>query len=192
MARDEALRARLGAEARAEGLPALHARLAALDPVRAAEVHPHDERRLVRALEIIAATGEPASLRRAEWTGPDRVPAVFVGLQRTWEDLDRRIGRRTQAMFDAGVLDEARAFLAAGPSPESSKALGLPVLASVVEGRLDLDHARAEIARLTRRFARRQMTFFRSFANVTWLEVAEGEPAEVTAARVLAHVQSAS
>ena len=149
-------------------------------------MHPHDERRLIRALEIITATGAPASAARGQWDAPDRVPARLVGLSRAPDDLDRRIARRTELLFEAGVLEEARAFLAEGPSPEAHKALGLGVLAEVLAGGRSEASARAEITRLTRRFARRQLTFFRSFDDVTWLEVPPEEPTERTSERVLA------
>jgi len=186
VARDEALRERLKREANEQGPQALHARLLALDPARALQVHPHDERRLIRALEIIAATGAPASAARGQWEAPDRVPARLVGLSRTLDDLDRRIAQRTELIFEAGVLEEARAFLAADPSPEARKALGLEVLAEVLAASRSEASAREEITRLTRRFARRQLTFFRSFEDVTWLDVAPDEPNERTAERVLA------
>ncbi|MFM8980818.1 MAG: tRNA (adenosine(37)-N6)-dimethylallyltransferase MiaA [Planctomycetia bacterium] len=184
-ARDEALRARLAAESATQGPQALHARLAALDPARAAQLHPHDERRIVRALEIIASTGRPASALRQEWDAPDRVRARVVGLRRSPEDLDRRIAARSAQMVAQGVLEEARAFLAAGPSPEARKALGLDLLAGVLAGTHTLATAEQGLAQLTRRFARRQMTFFRGFDAIAWLDVPPDEPAATTAARVL-------
>lgn len=184
--RDETLRAALVERARLEGPAALHADLLARDPARAAQIHPRDERRLVRALEIIAATGSPASAARRQWSGPDRVAARVVGLRRGWADLDARIERRTSALFEQGVLEEARGFLAAAPSPEARKALGLEDLAQVLAGRQTHAQARARIAQLTRRFARRQMTFFRSFQGATWIDVGPDEPIHAIAARVLA------
>jgi tRNA dimethylallyltransferase len=184
--RDEALRARLVERARERGPEALHAELAEKDPARAREVHPKDERRLVRALEIIAATGRPASAARASWRGPDRTRARLTGLRRSWADLDGRIAARTRALFAGGVLAEAEAFLAADPSPEARKALGLEDLAQVLAGRLSEDEARARLEQATRRFARKQMTFFRSFPDVRWLDVPAQESPEETAARVLA------
>lgn len=184
-ARDEALRAQLAAESALAGPAALHARLAALDPARAAQLHPHDERRIVRALEIIASTGQPASASRAQWDAPDRVRARVVGLRRTPEDLDQRIEARTAQMLAQGVLEEARAFLACDPSPEASKALGLDLLREVLDGTRPLAGVHPELARLTRRFARRQMTFFRGFDAIEWLDIAAGEDATATAARVL-------
>ena len=183
--RDEALRADLVQRARTGGPEALHQELQRKDPARAAQVHPRDERRLIRALEIVHSTGSPASAVRKEWSGPDRVAARLVGLKRDWSDLDRRIEERTAALFERGVLEEARAFLAASPSPEARKALGLAALDDVLAGRMVESEARTLLARQTRRFARRQMTFFRSFAAVTWLDVPPAEPPETTAQRVL-------
>ncbi len=183
--RDEALRARLSGLAREQGPAALHAELVRRDPERAAQVHPHDERRLVRALEIVAATGRPASAARTQWSGPDRVRARVVGLARRADDLDRRIRERTRRLFDEGVLEEVRAFRAASPSPEAVQALGFAEVEAVLDGRLSVGEAVEAVARATRRFARRQATFFRSFRDVLWLEVPPDEPPEATAARVL-------
>jgi tRNA dimethylallyltransferase len=179
------LRARLARTARSAGVETLHRMLAERDPARAREIHPRDERRLVRALEIVEATGRPASEQRREWAGPDRVLARPIGLRRSWEDLDARIAARTRALFAAGVVDEARRLLAAGPSPEARRALGLDDLADLLAGRVDEAAAAESIARRTRRFARKQMTFFRSFAGVTWLDVAPDEHAADVASRAV-------
>jgi tRNA dimethylallyltransferase len=180
------LRARLAEIARREGVESLHRRLLERDPVRARQVHPHDERRIVRALEIVEATGRPASAQRSEWAGPDRVRARLVGLRRSGEDLDARVEARVRAMFEAGVEDEARRLLREDVGPEARRALGLDDLADLLAGRVDREGAIQSIARKTRRFARKQMTFFRSFEGVTWIDVPASESAEATAARVLA------
>ncbi len=183
--RDESYRRELRAIARARGRAALHDELARVDPPRAAELHPNDLRRVVRALEIVRATGRPASAQREEWSGPDRRPAVLYGLRRETDDLDGRIGRRTDRMFQAGVVEEVRALLARPPSAEAGKVLGLSTIAAHLGGELDEAAAREEIARRTRRFARKQRTFFRSFPGVRWVDVPADESAERTAERVL-------
>ncbi len=188
--RDAALRERLAAIARSEGPEGLHRRLAALDAARAAEIHPRDERRLVRALEIVETTGRPASAQRGEWTAPDRVAARLVGLRRRGDDLDARIEARTRALFEAGVEAEARWLLARKVAPEARRALGLDDLDALIAGTIDRDEATAAIARRTRRFARKQMTFFRSFRGVRWIDVEPGEPSPATAERVLAALRS--
>jgi tRNA dimethylallyltransferase len=183
--RDPALRRALIARAEAEGDDVLHAELAALDPARAAQVHPRDRRRVVRALEIIHSTGRPASDQRREWSGPDRRPARLYGLRRRPDDLASRIARRTRAMFEAGVVEEARALLARRLSGEAAKALGLDVLGRLLAGETTRAEAEEEIVRRTRRFARKQATFFASFEGVAWLDVEPDEPAARVAERVV-------
>ncbi|MDA1194112.1 MAG: tRNA (adenosine(37)-N6)-dimethylallyltransferase MiaA [Planctomycetota bacterium] len=186
--RDDAFRAELKARVDAEGAHVLHAELKARDPHRAEELHPHDLRRVVRALEIIRATGKRASLQRLEWAGPDRVRARVLGLRRSWADLDARIEARTQLMFEAGVVEEAREVLASKPppSPQARKVLGLAELKQVLAGTLTEAEAKARIAQRTRRYARKQMTFFRGFEALTWIDVAPDADAAAVAAEVLA------
>jgi tRNA dimethylallyltransferase len=191
--RDDAFRAALRARVEAEGPDVLHAELARVDPARAKELHPHDLRRVVRALEIVRATGRPASEQRLEWDGPDRVAARVVGLRRDPDDLDARIARRTDEMFAAGLVEEARALRAADPplSPQASQVLGLAELCELLDGEIDEAEARARIVRRTRRYARKQLTFFRGFDALTWIDVAPDDPPAAVAERVLAAVASA-
>jgi tRNA dimethylallyltransferase len=186
--RDEAYRARLEALAARRGPPRLHALLARADPARAAELHPNDTRRVVRALEILRATGRPASAFRGDWAGPDLQPAVVVRLCRRPQDLDDRIRRRVDAMFGAGVRDEARRLLAGDLLPEARKVLGLDVLARLLAGELDEAAAREALARKTRRYAKKQQTFFDSFEGVRILDVGADESAERVASRILAEL----
>ena len=184
--RDEDLRARLERLASEDGPASLHARLLAVDPVRAAEVHENDVRRIVRALEIVEATGGPASALRREWHAPDRRPLAIVGIRRSPEDLDRRIAERVDAMVALGVVDEVRAFRlrAETPSREAQSALGLADLGEHIEGRLALAECVERIVRATRRFSKRQATFFRQFP-VAWIDATEGVTADGVAARVI-------
>jgi tRNA dimethylallyltransferase len=190
VARDEAFRAALGARAERDGPAVLHAELEALDPLRAHEVHPNDLRRIVRALEIMRATGKPASAQREEWTGPDRRDAVLLRLVRDRDELDARIALRTERMFDGGVVEEAHALLQRSISPEAAKVLGLDVLRRLLAGEIDRDEAKASIAQKTRRFARKQETFFKSFDDVHVLHAKEGMPPEVLADEAVRIVQS--
>jgi tRNA dimethylallyltransferase len=181
--RNAALRARLEAEADEAGTASLHARLAAADPVRAAEVHANDRRRLVRALEIVEATGGPASALRREWDAPDRVATAVVVLRRSRDDLARRIRARVEAMAAGGVVEEARRLAASGTalSPEAGQAIGLQDLLAHVEGRLSLADWVDRTERATRAFARRQETFFKRFAGATWLDLGADATAESVA-----------
>jgi tRNA dimethylallyltransferase len=185
--RDARVRERLEALARDRGPEALHERLRALDPERAAALHGRDERRLVRALEIVETTGRPASAFRDRWDAPDRVPTAIVGLRRSREDLARRIDARVRAMAEAGLVAEARAFLArADVSPEAAQAIGLAEMREHLAARLSLKDALAGIARRTRRFARRQEAFFRRFASAVWVDAAPDAPPDALAAAAVA------
>ena len=181
---DPAYRSQLRALVAARGPEALHDRLAALDPVRAKALHPNDVRRVGRALEIIRSTGRPASDQRMDWSGPDRVPATVIGLRRPFEDLDARIEQRTRAMFEAGVVDEVKTLLQGPLSPQASQALGLQEVRDVLAGSMDEAEAMDRMAQRTRRFARKQMTFFRSFDRVTWVDAAADDTPEDLGARV--------
>lgn len=185
--RDDAYRAELRAAFEAEGPGWLHAELTQVDPERASELHPNDVRRLVRALEIVRATGKPASAFRQNWDGPDRMPARVAALRRSKEDLGDRITRRTELMFEAGLIEEARGLLAADPplSPAARRVLGLTELELLLQGEIDEAEAQARIVRRTRRFARKQMTFFKSFPGITWIDVAPDESAGDVADRLL-------
>ena len=168
------IRARLAAELHAVGAPALHARLARHDPAAAAAILPTNGRRIVRALEVIELTGGPFT---ATMPGFDSVyDTVQLGLDRT--DLDERVEQRVDRMMDHGFLDEVRALLASGlrGSPTAGKALGYAQLLAVLDdaGELcgDLVGAVADTVRATRRFVRRQRSWFRRDPRVAWLDAA--------------------
>jgi tRNA dimethylallyltransferase len=163
---DPALRASLEAEL-AAGAP-LHDRLRALDPVAAAKILPSNGRRIVRALEVIEMTGRPftASL-------PEPKPyydAVQIAVDRA--DLDERIATRVDSMWAAGLLDEVTALerrgLRAGRT--ASRALGYEQALAQLDGVLTAEQARAETTRATRRFVRRQRSWFRRDPRITWLD----------------------
>ncbi len=186
--RDDALRARLEALAAREGPSALWALLEAQDPVRAHELHRNDTRRLVRALEIVAGSGRPASALRREWSAPDRRPLAIVGLRREPADLEERIRRRAEGMLAEGVAAEVERLAAATPpaSRELRQALGLKDVEAYLGGSLSREGCVERLALRTRQFAKRQATFFAHFGAATWLDVAPDEPAARTAARVAA------
>jgi tRNA dimethylallyltransferase len=163
---DPALRARLEAEL-ASGAP-LHERLRQLDPVAATKILPSNGRRIVRALEVIEMTGRPFT---ASLPAPSPVFAsVQIAVDR--DDLDDRIARRVDFMWAAGLLDEVRGLESAGlrGGRTASRALGYQQALAQLDGRLTANQARAETIRLTRRFVRRQRSWFRRDPNVTWLD----------------------
>jgi len=170
--RDPALRARLEAEAAALGRPALHARLAAVDPAAAARILPNDLVRIVRALEIAAGGRTQSALHAEHAFKPDRYRALFLALDPPRPALHARLDARVEAMFAGGILDEARALLARLGSPLPPKLpIGYAEAAAVVEGTLPLAEAVRQVQVAHRRYAKRQVIWLRREAGVEWLPV---------------------
>ena len=167
---DPILRAELEAELVERGPDALHARLAQLDPAAAAAVLPTNTRRIVRALEVIALTGRPFPARLPT-PGRCRNDAVLVGIDRDTAELDQRIARRVARMFAAGLVDETRTLLAAGlrEGRTASRALGYQQVIAALDGAAQLTDAAADTVRATRRFVRRQRSWFRRDPRIHWL-----------------------
>jgi tRNA dimethylallyltransferase len=169
------IRARLYAELHDAGAERLHARLAAADPEAAAAILPTNGRRIVRALEVIELTGAPFSARMPGFESI--YDLVQLGLDRP--DLDERVEQRVHRMLALGFLDEVRRLLPAGlrESPTAGKALGYAQLLAVLDddGRIvgDLDEAVEQTIRGTRRFVRRQRSWFRRDPRVHWLDAAD-------------------
>lgn len=166
---DPQVRQRWEAELTAVGAAALHARLAGVDPEAAAHILVGNGRRVVRALEVIELTGRPfsATLPRQEYA----LPAVQLGLMLPRPVLDERIARRVDQMWRAGLVDEVRGLLSAGlgEGRTASRALGYAQVLRLLAGESDEGAAREETVRATRRFARRQESWFRRDPRVSWL-----------------------
>ncbi len=178
---DDAVRARLEAELAEVGPAALHARLAERDPEAAERVLPDNGRRIVRALEVGEITGRPfsASLPRLEYA---LARAVQVGVAIDRETLDARIAARVDAMFGAGLVDEVSRLLGEGlrEGRTAGSAIGYREVAAYLAGDLTLDEARERTAAATRRFARRQESWWRKDPRIHW--VRWDDPGRVDAA----------
>jgi tRNA dimethylallyltransferase len=170
---DPILRARLETDLAEHGAAALHARLAARDPAAAIAILPTNGRRIVRALEVIELTGRPfsATLPRP---GPPRYGAVMIGLDLDPAELDARVNARVDRMFAQGLVDEVRTLENRGlrEGRTASRALGYQQVLAAFDGDYDLAAAAAETARATRRFVRRQRSWFRRDGRITWLDAA--------------------
>jgi tRNA dimethylallyltransferase len=167
---DPVIRARLEAELAETGPAPLHARLGERDPVAAAKILPSNGRRIVRALEVIELTGQPFTAAL-----PDPKPfydAVQIGVDRDAAELDERIALRVDLMWAAGLLDEVRALDAAGirDGRTASRALGYQQALAQLDGVLTEAQAKDETVRGTRRFVRRQRSWFRRDPAITWLD----------------------
>ncbi|MDX3642772.1 tRNA (adenosine(37)-N6)-dimethylallyltransferase MiaA [Streptomyces sp. MB09-02B] len=167
---DPEIRARLEEELTLRGSGALHARLAAADPEAAHAILPSNGRRIVRALEVIEITGKPFT---ANLPGHDAVyDTVQIGVDVARPELDERIARRVDRMWDAGLVEEVRALEAQGlrEGRTASRALGYQQVLAALAGQCTMDEARAETVRATKRFARRQDSWFRRDPRVHWLK----------------------
>ena len=163
---DPAIRAAIAERAATEGVPALHAALARLDPVGAARLEPGDRTRVLRALEVVEATGCPLSHWQEKTSVPPLVDLADTAAYVLAPDravLYARIGRRFDAMVAEGALDEVRALLALGLDPElpAMKAIGVREFRAHLAGEIDLAEAIERAKMETRRYAKRQSTWFR-------------------------------
>ncbi|WP_327352973.1 tRNA (adenosine(37)-N6)-dimethylallyltransferase MiaA [Streptomyces sp. NBC_01304] len=187
---DPAVRAALEEELTLRGSGALHARLAAADPEAAKAILPSNGRRIVRALEVIEITGQPFT---ANLPGHDSVyDTVQIGVDVARPELDERIATRVDRMWEAGLVDEVRALEARGlrEGRTAGRALGYQQVLTALTGDCTEEEARAETVRATKRFARRQDSWFRRDPRVQWLSGGLADRAELPA-RALALVERA-
>jgi tRNA dimethylallyltransferase len=185
---DPMLRARLEAELSASGPGLIFTRLQAVDPQAALRIGPSNGRRLVRALEVVELTGAPhlAAL-------PDKPvywqPSVLLGVRTPREQLTPRLDARVERMWAAGIVDEARGLLAAGieNGVTASRAIGYAQALGQVHGTLSQAEAIEATQHLTRRYARRQVSWFKRYAHTHWLESGATDRVD----EALAHVDRA-
>lgn len=185
--RDELVRERLERRAIKDGPEAIHAELKAVDPDSASRIHPNDTRRVVRALEVYISTGSTlASWQSREVRRPAYAP-VYFGLTMDRERLYARIDRRVDSMIDAGLIDEVRLLYESAvllPGVPAADAVGYrEILYVLTNDGVDFTEAIELIKRNTRRYSKRQMTWFSSIEGVDWMDV--GEMGEEKAARLI-------
>jgi tRNA dimethylallyltransferase len=176
---DFGFRAEMEGVAQREGVESLHTRLARADPGSAAKVHPHDRKRIIRALEIHHATG----MTRTDFENQQPPPiwkqyVIWRGIRRPWADLDRRIDTRVDAMFRRGLVAEVQALVAQGCTlgHTAMQGLGYKEVLNHIEGNMGLDETIELVKQRTRRFARRQMTWFRSNPAIRWMDLGDRPP----------------
>jgi tRNA dimethylallyltransferase len=174
---DPAVRAAIDTEAQSVGWPALHARLAEVDPQAASRIRPADAQRIQRALEVWRVTGERISdLQRQATPAPVRL-AQFALLPVAREVLYERIDARFEAMMADGFLEEVRRLRARGdldPDLPSLRAVGYRQLWQHLEGGTSLEDAVAAARQATRNLAKRQLTWLRAAADISWIRGVDG------------------
>jgi tRNA dimethylallyltransferase len=182
---DPALRERVRLESRTHPSDVLHAWLAARAPARAAVISAHDPYRIVRALEIDLARAATRSASPETHGGPSLrssgIAYTKVALRADPAELTARIARRTDAMLAGGLLDEAQRI---GPSAVAADAVGYREALAYLDGRLTFEELRTVLARGTRRYAKRQLTWFRAEPGLTWLDAGDFSAADAAVAAI--------
>ncbi len=180
---NEQIRAELRARAQAEGLAQLHRELTKIDPVAADRINPNDSKRIIRALEVYKTTGKPISSLQKQFNAKKPVHDwTIIGLRREKTDANNRINRRVKKMIAAGLVDEVRSLLAEEKplSPQARCAIGYAEIIDYLSGQIGLENATELIKKNTRRLAKNQRTWFKTFKNVHWLDIEPEEPLEKT------------
>jgi len=212
----EGFRRLLAAEEKSQGPGCLYRRLLEADPETAQNLHRHDLKRIIRALEVIELTGRSISSQRVRWDRPEeeghflqdeagapvmpeyglRMPLagdfLLIGLRRGREDLRRRIELRVEKMFAAGLVEETRDLIRMGAREHrvAWQALGYKEVERHLRGECSLEEARGRLAANTWKFARRQMTWWRRDGRIRWLDIPPEEPPAETASRVIALLEA--
>lgn len=178
---DRELRAGLKAEADEFGAEVLHKRLKDVDSETALKVHPNDLRRILRALEVYEKAKAPISMLKNQTHGlSENYKIKMFGLDMDRQALYKKIDERVDAMFETGLVDEARRLMGRNLSLTASQALGYKEVFRFLKGEYGLDEAKRLVKRNTRRYAKRQLTWFRKDKRIDWIIVEKNsEPEEI-------------
>lgn len=170
--KDDILREKLYKQGRQKGSVFLYDRLKKIDPDAASKIHPNDLKRIVRALEVYRRTGQPISKLRLNRKGlGDKYEIKIFGLHKDRKSLYNDINLRVDKMFELGLIQEVRDLIKSGLSLTCGQAIGTNELKGYLDGRYDLEAAKALIKKNSRRYAKRQLTWFRKDTRVRWVSV---------------------
>jgi len=181
---DPDIRQKITDEAEAIGNEALHAKLAALDPVAALAIPFENVRRVIRALEVIEITGQPYTTNLPR-EGSTRYPdAIQIGLAMDREDLGERINKRVDRMWELGFVDEVEELINQGllEAKTAQAAIGYAQIIAMKHGLMSEEEARDDTKRATRQYVRRQETWFSRDARITWLSAHASTPMRLESA----------
>jgi tRNA dimethylallyltransferase len=178
---DEQIRAELQERAEAQGMAELYQELTKIDPIAAGRINPNDSKRIIRALEVYGITGKPISSFQKQWdeSEPEH-DWTIIGLRREKAEESRRINGRVKNMIAAGLVDEVKALLDEEKplSKQARCAIGYAEIIEYLNGRIELEEAVELIKKNTRRLAKNQRTWFKTFKNVHWLDIEPDETSE--------------
>jgi len=192
---NEQIRNELRRRAEIEGLSGLYQELTKIDPVAAQKIHQNDAKRIIRALEVYKITGQPISTFQKQWTESQTMDDgrgmrdeeratkndwTIIGLRREKTEENRRINARVKKMIADGLVDEVKSLLAEEKplSKQASCAIGYAEIIEHLSGRKTLEEATELIKKNTRRLAKGQRTWFKTFRDVNWLDIPPDEPPE--------------
>ncbi|MHC4323706.1 MAG: tRNA (adenosine(37)-N6)-dimethylallyltransferase MiaA [Planctomycetota bacterium] len=184
---DEQIRAELRARVETEGLPKMHHKLMKIDPAAAERINPNDAKRIIRALEVYQLTGKPISSFQKQWEQRQmKRDWTIIGLRREKADASSRINKRVKKMIAAGLVDEVKSLLDEEKplSRQARCAIGYAEIIEYLNGQTSLEDATELIKVHTRRLAKGQRTWFKTFQNVHWLDIAEDQTPQEILARV--------
>ena len=184
---DDQIRAQLRARVAAEGLASLHGELARVDPEAAERINVNDAKRIIRALEVHQLTGQPISSFQKQFDAERPLQDwTIIGLRRERPVESHRINLRVKRMIDEGLVDEVKSLLTEEKplSQQARCAIGYSEIIGHLKGRMSLEDAIELIKKNTRRLAKGQRTWFKTFRPMHWIDVGEDEPHESVLARV--------
>ena len=177
---DEAIREELKRQSQIQGLKTLYEKLQTVDPAAAERIHPNDEKRIIRALEVYEITAKPISSFQNQFEAEKTIhPWTIVGLRRDKQTESGRINQRVKKMIEAGLVDEVKLLLSEEKplSKQAHCAIGYAEIIDYLNGKQTLEDAVELIKKNTRTLAKHQRTWFRSFRNVHWLDVKDSDSA---------------
>ena len=185
------IRNRLYRQAAERGCEYLYNRLKNIDPKAALKIHPHDTRRIIRALEVFETTSQPISQLQKKRKGlSEEYEIKIFGLNRKRDKLYRRIEKRVDRMFAQGLVPEIKRLLRLKLSKTARFAIGLKEIKGYLDGLYDLEEAKRLIKRNTRLYAKRQMTWFRKDKRINWIDVGDKEKPLSVANRILEELKT--
>jgi len=182
---NQKMRQELFKEAQKKGNMSLYERLTKIDPEAAAKIHPHDTKRIVRALEVFQTTGKPISELQKQRSGlQDKYDIRIFCLNMPADKLNKRIEARVDRMFDLGLVKEVKKLLKSKLSKTAAYAIGIRELKAYFDGLYNLEEAKALIKRNSRLYAKRQLTWFRKDKRIQWIDIDDQKKPKAVAERI--------
>lgn len=185
---DENIRKMLKDRLETEGHGKLHAELTQIDPIAAEKIHPNDAKRIIRALEVYQLTGKPISSFQTQFSAPAPDPRwKVIGIRRPKEIESRRINARVKKMVELGLVDEVKSLLAEDKplSKQARVAIGYAEFYDYFAGKITLEKAIEQVKINTRKLAKAQRTWFKTFKTVNWIDATEHDTPETLLQKAL-------